>query len=110
MTEESWYCTLYRSPACRPLDWTRRDGTTLFPVRQTLLRELFMQHRVCTLAVFVVLGSIVSVKAENWPQFRGPTGQGHYAGKSLPSEWSATKNVVWKQRIPGNGWSSPVVQ
>ena len=40
----------------------------------------------------------------------GPTGQGHYAGKPLPTEWSTTKNVAWKQEIPGKGWSSPVVQ
>ena len=48
-----------------------------------------------------------SARAENWPEFRGPTGQGLYAGKGLPIEWSTTKNVVWKQPIPGKGWSSP---
>jgi outer membrane protein assembly factor BamB len=42
-------------------------------------------------------------------EFRGPTGQGHYAGKNLPLEWSTTKNVAWKQSIPGHGWSSPIV-
>jgi outer membrane protein assembly factor BamB len=49
-------------------------------------------------------------QAEDWPEFRGPTGQGHYAGTGLPTEWSATKNVVWKQAIPGKGWSSPIIQ
>jgi len=49
-------------------------------------------------------------RAENWPEFRGPTGQGTYAGKNLPIEWSKTKNVAWKQAIPGKGWSSPIVQ
>src|SRR5262245_49499225 len=47
--------------------------------------------------------------AENWPEFRGPTGQGHYAGKPLPLSWSTTENVAWKQAIPGKGWSSPIV-
>jgi outer membrane protein assembly factor BamB len=28
---------------------------------------------------------------------------------SLPTEWSTTKNVAWKQSIPGGGWSSPIV-
>src|SRR3989442_1781042 len=46
---------------------------------------------------------------ESWPDFRGPTGQGHYAGKNLPIEWSTTKNVAWKTAIPGKGWSSPIV-
>ncbi|MEO1526395.1 MAG: PQQ-binding-like beta-propeller repeat protein [Planctomycetota bacterium] len=35
---------------------------------------------------------------------------GHAIGdKSLPSEWSDTKNVAWKTPIPGSGWSSPIV-
>ena len=47
--------------------------------------------------------------AEDWMEFRGPTGQGHYPGKGLPIEWSPTKNVAWKQAIPGKGWSSPII-
>lgn len=47
--------------------------------------------------------------AENWPEFRGPTGQGISAARHLPVEWSETNNVAWKQAIPGKGWSSPVL-
>ncbi len=50
-----------------------------------------------------------AVRAEDWTEFRGPTGQGHYAGKKLPIEWSTTKNVAWNMKIPGHGWSSPIV-
>jgi outer membrane protein assembly factor BamB len=46
---------------------------------------------------------------EDWPEFRGPTGQGLVRVGRLPLEWGPAKNVVWKQSIPGNGWSSPVV-
>ncbi len=46
---------------------------------------------------------------ESWPQFRGSTGQGLYAGKYLPLEWSTSKNIRWKQPIPGKAWSSPIV-
>ncbi len=46
---------------------------------------------------------------ENWPEFRGPTGQGLYAGKDLPIDWSTAKNVRWQQAIPGKGWSSPIL-
>lgn len=49
-------------------------------------------------------------RAEDWPQFRGPDGQGHAVTTGLPTEWSETENVVWKTDIPGRGWSSPVVQ
>ncbi|MBL8799993.1 MAG: PQQ-like beta-propeller repeat protein [Planctomycetia bacterium] len=53
-----------------------------------------------------LLGSVAH--AENWPEFRGPTGQGLAPG-ALPTEWSETKNVVWKQELPGTGWSSPII-
>jgi outer membrane protein assembly factor BamB len=59
-------------------------------------------------AVVVALGTGVVAWAENWPEFRGPTGQGHAQG-TLPIEWGPDKNVAWKQNIPGHGWSSPVV-
>ncbi len=45
--------------------------------------------------------------AQDWPEFRGPTGQGHATTTKLPLEWSATQNVAWKQPIEGRGWSSP---
>jgi outer membrane protein assembly factor BamB len=48
--------------------------------------------------------------AEDWPEFRGPTGQGHAEAKGLPLTWSETQNVKWKVAIPGRGWSSPAVQ
>ncbi len=47
--------------------------------------------------------------AQDWPEFRGSTGQGHSTAKNLPTEWSATKNVAWRTPLPGAGWSSPVV-
>jgi outer membrane protein assembly factor BamB len=48
--------------------------------------------------------------AQDWPQFRGPTGQGISEERGLPLTWSETKNVRWKVSIPGRGWSSPVIQ
>ena len=51
----------------------------------------------------------VAVRAEDWPQFRGPAGQGHSAEVGLPTEWSESHNVVWKSPVQGFGWSSPVV-
>src|SRR2546427_824547 len=60
--------------------------------------------------LLILFHSILPVRAENWPEFRGPTGQGLYTGKNLPIEWSATKNVAWVQPIPGKGWSSPIIQ
>ena len=47
--------------------------------------------------------------ADDWPQFRGPDGQGHSNAKGIPLEWSETQHVRWKVEVPGEGWSSPVI-
>jgi outer membrane protein assembly factor BamB len=60
------------------------------------------------LGIVVGLGAARSW-AENWPGFRGPTGQGRSSETNLPRHWTATSNIVWKTELPGQGWSSPVV-
>jgi outer membrane protein assembly factor BamB len=47
--------------------------------------------------------------ADEWTQFRGPTGDGISTATHVPVDWSAMEHVVWKQAIPGKGWSSPVL-
>jgi outer membrane protein assembly factor BamB len=46
--------------------------------------------------------------AEQWPDFRGPAGDGHALGKGLPLTWGEGRNVRWKLPVPGKAWSSPV--
>ncbi len=67
---------------------------------------------VAQLAVLVTLPSVNPAPAplgQNWPEFRGPTGQGIAAADHLPLTWGPDRNVAWKQAIPGKGWSTPVV-
>ncbi len=59
---------------------------------------------------FILLFLTLFMSSSDWPQFRGPTGQGHSDEHDLPLTWSETKNIRWKIAIPGKGWSSPVVQ
>ncbi|MEI6356384.1 MAG: PQQ-binding-like beta-propeller repeat protein, partial [Verrucomicrobiota bacterium] len=59
--------------------------------------------------LLVSLTALVAAVAGDWPEFRGPTGQGHSTAKDLPIRWSATENIAWKTAIPGSGWSSPVL-
>ena len=64
------------------------------------------------LRVAVALGALfgaVPAAGQDWPEFRGPTGQGISSARGVPSEWSETKNLAWKTPVPGLGWSSPVV-
>ena len=58
---------------------------------------------------FALVFLMSSLQAEDWPQFRGPGGEGHSAEKNLPLQWSETSNIAWKTAIPGRGWSSPSV-
>src|SRR5437870_10489015 len=46
---------------------------------------------------------------ENWPQFRGPNGDGHSEAKGLPVELGEGVHVKWKTPTHGKAWSSPVV-
>jgi outer membrane protein assembly factor BamB len=50
-----------------------------------------------------------SAVAENWPGWRGPTGNGHSTEKDLPLKWGNKENVRWKIELPGPGNSSPIV-
>lgn len=50
-----------------------------------------------------------SLSAENWPNWRGPQGDGISGEKDLPLTWSATENVKWKVSLPEPGNSSPIV-
>lgn len=45
----------------------------------------------------------------DWPQFRGPRGNGVSISTGLPLEWTEDRNVRWKTAIHGRAWSSPVV-
>lgn len=62
----------------------------------------------------VAVGSLVfapfrAEAVENWPEFRGPRGDGHAVGADLPVEFGESQNVSWKTSLPGKAWSSPVI-
>src|SRR5262249_48774720 len=102
----------------RPLDTVQPQPVTHVPKRPAgrrlsrrpflpRLRELpNMLRRIVWL--LMALPVVPAVRAGDWPQFRGPAGQGH-ADEKLVTQWSDTKNVLWKVDVPGSGWSSPVV-
>jgi outer membrane protein assembly factor BamB len=66
-----------------------------------------LRHAVAASLTTLALG--VTVQAGNWPQFRGPHGQGVSDEAALPSTWSPATNVAWKTAIAGLGHSSPIV-
>jgi outer membrane protein assembly factor BamB len=62
------------------------------------------------IGAFLMVFAVTSASAEeNWPQFRGPRGDGTSSAVGLPLTWSETENIRWKTPIHGKGHSSPVV-
>ena len=47
--------------------------------------------------------------AGDWPNWRGPHGNGTADGAGYATEWSADKNVVWQYELHGRGASTPTV-
>lgn len=60
---------------------------------------------ICLIAARVTAG------AENWPQFRGPTGQGLSDEKGLPIVWGGEtqEHLLWQSPLIGEGHASPIV-
>jgi outer membrane protein assembly factor BamB len=65
--------------------------------------------RIASLCVLLVAITVAGARADNWPAWRGPTGQGHTTEKNLPTKWSATENVKWKIDLPDTGNSTPII-
>ena len=90
-----------------------QTASRLLNLCRALDRESLKRCRPFLLALFLA-GNAPLAQAD-WPQFRGPSGDGHVlpAGDNhkvgLPLEWSETQNVKWKTEIPHRGWSTPVV-
>ena len=61
-----------------------------------------------TVATAGALGQVVNPLAQ-WGQWRGPLATGAAPKADPPVEWSETKNIRWKTKLPGLGHSSPVV-
>ena len=64
---------------------------------------------VALLACLALASATRATGPGEWPQFRGPGGNGVADESSLPRVWSTTDNVAWAIEIPGRGWSSPIV-
>ncbi|MCI0377904.1 MAG: PQQ-binding-like beta-propeller repeat protein [Gemmataceae bacterium] len=51
----------------------------------------------------------IAARAEDWPGWRGPRGDGSSLEKNLPLVWSHNDHIVWKTPLPGIGHSSPAI-
>jgi len=60
-------------------------------------------------ALLLCLCFISTIKAQNWPAFRGNNAAGTAEGRKTPTTWSTEKNVIWRAQIPGFSHSSPII-
>ena len=51
----------------------------------------------------------ITTDAQEWPQFRGPNGNGILESIEHPLEWGNDKNIAWAVSLPGGGLASPIV-
>ena len=58
--------------------------------------------------LFITTVMVSSLSSADWPQFRGPGGQGSTGEENLPLVWSDTENIAWRTELPGYGASSPI--
>ncbi|HSZ56518.1 MAG TPA: PQQ-binding-like beta-propeller repeat protein [Tepidisphaeraceae bacterium] len=73
------------------------------------LRVPWLTARGACLLLLLIAMPKSNVFAEDWPQWRGPRGDGTSSETNIPTHWSASENVRWKTPIPGKGHSSPIV-
>jgi outer membrane protein assembly factor BamB len=85
------------------------EKMVMLPVKE--LSECLVRPPMKSLAwcAALLLASTTLVRAENWPSWRGPRGDGTSSEKDVPTAWSASENVRWKVKLPGPGNSSPIV-
>jgi outer membrane protein assembly factor BamB len=57
----------------------------------------------------LALAAVIQAAEPNWPQWRGPDGQGVSIETTLPNSWSPTSRIAWKTPVPGRAHSSPIV-
>ncbi len=81
-----------------------RDAAFTLPLYPFTLNP--MKFRLPFILFFLI--STTQLVAD-WPQFRGPDGQGHSKEKGVPIQWAEDRNITWKSAVPGQGWSSPVI-
>jgi len=59
--------------------------------------------------VITLLASFAITRADNWPQWRGPSLNGVSKEKNLPVKWTVEENVAWKVPMPGYSGSTPII-
>jgi len=66
-------------------------------------------HRTILPALMVVIVGVTAIRAEDWPQWRGPHLNGTSQEIGLPVRWGPSENVSWKLAMPAWSGATPIV-
>lgn len=61
------------------------------------------------LLTFIITIALPTLTAADWPQWRGPNGDGTVEAGNVPVKWSASENILWKTELPAWSGSTPIV-
>jgi outer membrane protein assembly factor BamB len=98
MTYFKFLITLDKFPA------TMRSFFKYFDTSATLRRSGSL-----IILSLLIVNFVSTAQAQNWPNWRGPNGDGTSVETGLPVKWDSITNVKWKSLVPGLGYSSPII-
>lgn len=85
------------------------EHTTILFLTFKKANQMVNFRNLSVIIVSLVFMSQTVGRAENWPNWRGPNGDGTSSEINLPTKWDSTTNVLWKVPVPGVGHASPIV-
>jgi outer membrane protein assembly factor BamB len=65
--------------------------------------------RLLALGLLIITPALSGTDASSWPTWRGTSNAGLAPGATPPTTWSEQKNVKWKVKVPGEGFSTPII-
>lgn len=69
-----------------------------------------LERSTLILAILIVFTGTLNAEESVWNQFRGISGQGYAETDAKPPvEFDAKTDLTWNTKLPGRGWSSPVI-
>ncbi len=74
-----------------------------------MTRKMVLMISLCIILLMFRYAEPNANETQYWPQWRGPTATGSAPDGNPPVEWSEQQNIRWKTRLPGTGYSTPVI-
>jgi len=67
------------------------------------------RNKNCLYVIITILAISTSIRATDWPQWRGPFFNGSTDETNLPDSWDWTENVAWVSPLPGSSGATAII-